>query len=99
MHVRALYSGFSRREQDALRLLRKGGIPDAPPIDGSGKASEVVSPQDLKKELAEFKESMTVTDNMLAVFVTTHSVVSVEDAKIILEVRELMEHMKLLISM
>ena len=53
----------------------------------------------MKKELAEFKESMIVTDNMLAVFVTTHSAVSVEDAKIILEVRELMEHMKLLISM
>jgi hypothetical protein len=99
VHVRALYSGFSRREQDALRLLRKGGIPDAAPIDASGKASEVISPQELKKELAEFKESLMVTENMLALFVTTHSAVSVEDAKIILEVRELMEHTKLLISM
>jgi hypothetical protein len=98
--VRALYSGFTVREQEALRLLRKGGAPDSAPIDSSAVASAAnISPQELKQELAEFKESLMATENMLALFVTRHSAVSPEDAKVILEVRQLMQHVKLLVNM
>ncbi len=81
-----------------MRLLRRGGIPDAP-FDSRSAPTEVVSPQDLKRELVEFKEAHMVTENMLALFVTSHSTVSADDAKIILEVRELMQQMKLLMAM
>ena len=96
--MRALYAGFTSREQDALRLLRKGGIPDTVPLQGPA-VPEVVSPQDLKRELAEFQDSLMETENMLALYVSTHSSVSPDDAKTILKVRELIEHMKLLMSM
>jgi hypothetical protein len=98
--VRLLYTGFTVREQEALRLLRKGGVPDVAPLDSSAVASAAkTSPQDLKQELAEIKESLMATENMLALFVTRHSAVSPDDAKVILEVRQLMQHVKLLINM
>ena len=98
--VRRLYSGFTVREQEALRLLRKGGVPESSPLDASAAAAaSSVNPQELKKELAEIKESLAATENMLALFVTRHSSVSPEDARVILEVRQLMQHVKLLVNM
>ncbi len=82
--VRALYSGFTAREQEALRLLRKGGAPpDSALLDASSAESAAnITPQDLKIELAEIKESLMATENMLALFVTRHSAVSPDDAKV-----------------
>ena len=96
--MRALYAGFTSREHDALRLLRKGGIPDSVPLHGQAEP-EVVSPQELKGELAEIKNALMDCENMLALYVKTHSAVSPDDAKTILKVRELIEHTKLLMSM
>ncbi len=94
--VRALYSGYTHTEHDTMRRMRKDSPPD--PSDSQDSATPV-SPQDLKKEVDEFKESLMATENMLAMFVTTHSSVSPEDAKIILEVRELIKHVTLLMNM
>jgi hypothetical protein len=102
--VRALYSGFTHREHDTMRRLRKGdenlyASAGHAPDDSATISSPPVSYQDMKKELEEFKESLIATENMLGLYVTTHSAVSPEDAKIILEVRELMKHVKLLMNM
>jgi hypothetical protein len=98
--VRALYSGFSHTEHDTMRRLRKGdAMAGFAPADSATIPASPVSYQDLNKELDEFKESLMATENMLGLYVTTHSTVSSADAKIILEVRELMKHVKMLMNM
>ncbi len=103
--VRALYSGFTSKEQDTMRLLRKGKLPDGTSVEKSDLAAAAaaaaaapVAPQDLKRELAAFKESLATTENMLALFVRAHASVASADAKAILEVKEMVQTARLLMN-
>ena len=111
--VRALYSGFTSKEQDTMRLLRKGKLPDGTSVEKSDLAAAAgaataaaaaaaaaapVAPEDLKRELAAFKESLATTENMLALFVRAHASVASADAKAILEVKELVQTARLLMN-